>query len=64
MTKLPVVSGRQLVKAFIKTGMKSITNEAVTYFSGIAVHPIAASPSLTIKKSPKALSGISCGRVA
>jgi hypothetical protein len=44
--------------------MKSIIKGAVTYFSGTAGHLTAASPSLTIKKSPKALSGISCGRVA
>ncbi len=30
MTKLPVVSGRQLVKALIKIGMSLTTNGAVT----------------------------------
>lgn len=53
MTKLPVVSGRQLAKALAQVGTALTTSKGATSSSGISPHHTVVSASRTIEKSPK-----------
>jgi predicted RNA binding protein YcfA (HicA-like mRNA interferase family) len=55
MTRLPVVSGRQLAKALVKVGYLFDHQQGSISFSVTSPRPAVVSPSRIIKKSPREL---------